>query len=284
MDDAELIAKLAFESDLVVHTADADHVVSAKAIVQGLKQKVQETGKRGLYLHTSGTGILCETQKEFVHGEKSEAIYSDEDDLNELPISQPHRVVDMFLVDHSADYDLVLLAPTTIYGEGTGLKEISNRNSIQVPLLIKASIKHKRAQQIGKGRNIWGQVHIEDLTDLYVLLVEKLLKGELKGMGNYSYYFAESGEFAWGDVARNIGEILHKKGVAATAQVEELLDDEAVKKGFGFLEAKFYVGCNSRARADKSRKIGWKPKYGQDGLFKYLPVEVDHYLEQEKAL
>lgn len=36
-----------------------------------------------------------------------------------------------------------------------------------------------------------------------------------------------------------------------------------------------YLGCNSRARADRSRQIGWRPRYGESGLFDSIPKEVE---------
>lgn len=46
LDDRQLISKLAAESDVVFHTATADHLSSAEAILAGVKQRAAD-GTRG---------------------------------------------------------------------------------------------------------------------------------------------------------------------------------------------------------------------------------------------
>ena len=58
-----------------------------------------------------------------------------------------------------------LVIPSTIFGFATGkLVDLGAQNprSIQIPLAISASISRKRAGYIGKGLNLWPDVHIDD--------------------------------------------------------------------------------------------------------------------------
>jgi hypothetical protein len=53
LDDHRLISKLAAESDVVFHTATADHLPSAEAILAGVKQRAadgtQSYGKHNVF-------------------------------------------------------------------------------------------------------------------------------------------------------------------------------------------------------------------------------------------
>ena len=44
----------------------------------------------------------------------------------------------------------------------------------------------------------------------------------------------------------------------------------------------YYFGTNSRARANHSRSLGWKPKYTTDDFIKSIKPEVASLLKQQK--
>jgi len=278
LNDTAIIAEESFKNDVVIHTADCDHLPSAKAIVEGLQKKLKETGKRGIYIHTSGSGIVNVVTR---GNSASETIFEDDNkaQTDAIPATNPHRDVDTFLFANADSHDLVIIVPTTIYGQGYTLPGISNPISIQIPLAIKAALKHKKAYQIGKGLNIWSNVHVSDLGDLYILLLEKLLKGELKGESQ-GYYFAENGEHKWGQVQQEIARVLHKKGIAPDTSIVEVNTDEEVKEAFGFPEAVYYIGGNSRVKANKGKKAGWAPKHSD--VIATIEQDVDYLLVQEK--
>jgi len=280
LDDKALIAEEAYKANVVIHLGDCDHLVSARAIVEGLQKKFKETGKKSIYIHTSGSGILSVDTR---GNSASEKIFDDLNtaDLNAIPLSQPHRNVDTFILARDAAYHLVIIAPTTIYGRGHYLEGISNLVSTQIPLAIKAALKHKKPQQIGKGLNIWSNVHVDDVADLYILLLRKLLKGELKG-DDLGYYFAENGEHAWKQIHEEIAGVLHSKGIIKDTSINEVNTNEEITEAFGFPEALYFIGGNSRAKANKARKNGWSPKYGGDDVFKSIEADVDYLLSQEK--
>jgi nucleoside-diphosphate-sugar epimerase len=68
----------------------------------------------------------------------------------------------------------IIMNPT-IYGVGTGL---GNRLSIQVPTIMKASLKSGAVDVVGEGKAEWDFVHIVDLADLYELVIHRVMKGE----------------------------------------------------------------------------------------------------------
>lgn len=276
LESSELIEGEAYKADLVIETADCDSLVSAKAIVAGLKRRYEKTGEKGRLLQTSGTGILAD---DFRGAKASEQIYSDKetDRLNALPASQPHRHVDIYLIDNSDCFDLALISPPCIFGRTRGPEgpAVGKRYSGQVPLMINAALKNKQVVQVGAGVNIWSNVHIADLVPLYTILIERMLKSDLHDLGKNGYYFAENGgEHSWGAIARALVPIMKEKGLIARDEILQCSTDEELVSGFGLKEASYFVGSNSRSRAEKSRELGWAPTHGQDAIYATLEIEV----------
>lgn len=58
-----------------------------------------------------------------------------------------------------------IVLPSTIYGLAKGPlvdAGLANPHSIQIPTLIKASIDRGQAGVVGKGANLWPNVHVEE--------------------------------------------------------------------------------------------------------------------------
>jgi hypothetical protein len=89
------------------------------------------------------------------------------------------------------------VCPPTIYGVGAGTA--GNTRSAQVPELTKGTLKRGEAFQVTAGKSIWNNVHIDDLSQLYLLLTEDAAAGGKKATwGTEGYYFAENGEHVCG--------------------------------------------------------------------------------------
>jgi len=247
LDSAEVITKAASEADLILHTADADHIASAKAIVAGM------IGKKNLLVHTSGTGVLADNAKGL---HESEFVYSDLDmkSIHDLPMTQPHKNVDSFLFESEVSDRVIIVAPPLIYGIGSG----ERKHSQQIPGIINASLKTRKVQCIGPGLSVWNHVHIDDLADLYLLIGTKFLSGEISGGKSDGWYFCESGEHRWIEIYKKVAEILFKKGIAESAEVSALTTDKEVFDTYGPYGL-MALASNSRCRADRARKIGWRP-------------------------
>lgn len=194
--------------------------------------------------------------------------------IHGLPVSQPHKEVDRYIFEHSENIDSLIIAPPTIYGLGTGP---FNRHSIQIPGLIKTYVKLGQAGTIGKGLNIWNNVHIEDLADFYILVLKKVLDGKAD-VRKDGWYFVENGYHQQCDLVKKIAEVLLKKKLISTDVVRELTDDES-DNYLGPLARFIYT--NSRSKAERSRKLGWKPTKG--GVFSSIEEEIDA-LVAEKLL
>jgi nucleoside-diphosphate-sugar epimerase len=232
--DAELLTKCGHDADIVVDAADSDNENAVRTLVSALK------GSDKLFIHTSGSSIVADQ----ANGEVSDRVFDERTEYRPEPGKQARVDIDNFILNSAKDgIRSVVICPCMIYGKGLGLKSESH----QIPALTKAAIEIGIARHIGKGENIWSNVHIEDLADLYLLVIEKAPTGGV-------FLFAENGESSLKQIVEKIREGLGLK----TAVENWPIADASAKFGAGM--AIFGLGSNSRIRGVKSRELGWKPK------------------------
>lgn len=195
-------------------------------------------------------------------GEYRSTEYDDWDGIDKvtsLPDDALHRVVDKIVLatsqKHSQSVKTAIVCPPTIYGPGRGP---GNQRSFQIYELAKGVLQRKKPFVVGKGENIWHQVHVQDLSDVYLALGEQAATGGDKATWNEKgYYFAENGSFVWGDIQRAVGKTAADKSLVSTADFDTLSGDEVNKVNpFGA----YSWGTNSRGHAIRARKLfGWNP-------------------------
>jgi nucleoside-diphosphate-sugar epimerase len=114
-----------------------------------------------------------------------------------------------------------------------------------MPLMIAAARRYGCGVHIGDGANRWSNVHVEDLADLYIAVLECGAPGVS--------YFAESGENSMQEIAAAISRTM---GASAT---KSLTPEEATAE-YGASVALLSLGSNSRVCGDHARRLGWVPK------------------------
>lgn len=132
------------------------------------------------------------------YGEPSDKVYSDVDGIDEIRslINQfsSKRLIDSFFLNLAKSPSSVKTAvvfPPLIYGRGRGPV---NQRSVQAPGLSKVALQRREAVQVGKGQSIWSNVHITDISQIFVKLVEKAVRGEDGDLWNENgLYLAENG-------------------------------------------------------------------------------------------
>ncbi|WP_437676242.1 NAD-dependent epimerase/dehydratase family protein [Sorangium sp. So ce131] len=234
LDDAALLEVQAAAADVVVNAASSDHRGAVEALLRGL----QGTGKT--LVHTSGSSIVADD----AGGEPSDLVYDERTPFTPVPARAARVAIDR-LVTGAAQEGVrsIVLCPTMIYGHGTGAK----RDSIQVPTLVRAAEVRGAGVHVGRGLNVWSNVHIEDLVDLYLLAIERAEPG--------SFFFAENGEAALRDIAIAISKRLGFGGRTVAWPL-----DEAIRE-LGEGSARYSLGSNSRVRAAAARQLlGWTPR------------------------
>ncbi|KAJ5562798.1 hypothetical protein N7535_002755 [Penicillium sp. DV-2018c] len=262
LDSSDLIEEEVKNADIVYHYADCDHVASAKAIAKGAQH---HTPERPLWLiHTSGTGILTvEDQRAGSYGIERPKQYNDWEGVSELvnlPSDALHRNVDEIILgaghQNPASVKTAIVCPPTIYGLGRGP---GNTKSVQAYWLSAAVLKRKRGFLVGKGENVWHQVHVQDLSNVYLALGEAASVGGGKATWNdEGYYFAENGSFVWGDIQRAVAKAAYDKKLIDSPDVESLDGDQVTElHPYGI----YAWGSNSRGTAIRARKLfGWSPQ------------------------
>jgi len=267
LDDTEVIFKSAKNSDAVVHTA-GDHMAGIEAIVRGLKAKKD---KKAVLLHTSGTSILTYS------GGTIDIPFDDKDieRLHSIPANSPHKVIDTWIFENTEDITAAIIAPSTTHGIGLGPFK---KSSHLVPKLVRSAIERKLAGWVGaRSGVIRGNVNINDLAELYHLVLGGLLSNSVKSGKEGGWYFGSTHEYTWAELAEGIGQILYKKGLVDSPAISRFEDQYADKYFLGEAPQKLWEG-DSRCIANRSKEIGWKPRY--PNIHETLEQEIDYFILQ----
>ena len=233
LDDAGLLAEAARDADAVINAANAEHRGAVEAILPAL------AGSNKPFLQTSGSSIVAD----LAAGEPTDQVYDEDTPVHPLP-GRSERVALNHTVLAAAQEGVraVVICPSLIYGAGRGV----SASSIQVPWLIALARKHGVPRHVGRGENLWSNVHVDDLVDLYLLALEKAPAG--------AFYYVENGENSMREACQAIGRML---GLGERTEPMTLAE-AAAEWGEG--AANYTMGSNSRVRAVRARReLGWAP-------------------------
>lgn len=278
LSDLDLIEKLASEADVTIAMADCDDLPAAQATLRGLKKHYEATGKQPIFINTSGTGVLSDQARGLA---QIDIVYDDmnPEQIETLQPSQPHRPVDLEIVQADKDgyVKTYIILPSTIYGIATGEifgAGLANPHSQQVPGLIKASLDRGQGGMVGAGKNLWPNVEIHEVANLYSDLYDSILSNPATGHGREGFYFGANGEHKLYDVSKAIAQALVDAGRGKDTEPTTFTPEE-INKYFGGSE---YLGSNSRCVANRSYSIGWKPKKTTTDLIASIKPEVAAYI------
>ncbi|NEE03696.1 NAD-dependent epimerase/dehydratase family protein [Phytoactinopolyspora halotolerans] len=239
LDDGDTLAREACRADAVINAADSDHAGAVEALVDAL------AGSGKPLIHTSGSSIVGDAS----NGEYSPMVYS-EDAVEpgsgwEPTDDKAARVGIDRAVLAGADRDVrsVVLCNSLIYGTGQGIKP----DSVQLPRLIRQARASGVTRHVGPGRNVWSNVHIEDMCELYIRALADAPAG--------SFYFVENGEASYRTMCEAISDAL------GLGEPQPWSVEEAVAE-WGYEVAVYALGSNSRVRARRARaELGWAPTH-----------------------
>ena len=251
LNDVALLTREAKNADGVVNAASADHMESIQALIKGLE------GSSNPLIHTSGSSIVGDDVRGAV---KSDAIFDEFTPLVIQELKQPRRDIDLMVLGAStSNVRSIVICPSLIYGEGRGL----NPKSVQIPFLVENAKQQGVVQIVGAGNNVWSNIHIDDVVDLYLLALAKAPSG--------AFYFAANGEASFKDVAQALAQRLKFSGVQS-------LDPELAAKLWGIPRAHYSFGSNSRVRSVRARQeLGWSPSHTSviDWILNEMPVSFE---------
>lgn len=255
LDDHELLRRESARASVVFNTANCDHQDSAIAIIRGLSERSKESGSRPILIHTSGAGVLSAPSRGTgVAPEEDPAagLWNDTDIAAHaaIPAHAPHRHVDVevFAAAKTGLLKTYLVVPPTVFGRGLG-PFAESRMSIQIPRLVYYALMRRRAMYVGKGANQWTNVHVVDLAELYLLILEAAMK-DMAPEGESGIFYPATEHFTWSTVAHRVAQVLH---------ASRLLESPVATTG---LPGGWFWGSNVRMKCENGERLGWVPKNG----------------------
>lgn len=248
LDDADLLIREAGAADAVVNTASSDHGAAVQALIAALE------GSGKPLLHTSGSSVVGDDAR---GAYRSDTVFDETTPLVVSATKQPRRDIDLAVLGAAArGIRSAVICPSNIYGIGTGLKT----DSVQIPFLADNARAQGVVQIVGEGRNVWSNVHLDDVVELFMLVLARAPAG--------AFYFAENGEASFGEIGEAIAGRLGLPGV-------QHLPPEVAAERWGASRAYYSLGSNSRVRARRARsELGWAPRHASvlDWIATSLPI------------
>lgn len=217
------------EADTVIYAAQLI-LEPEKETVSTILDALEGSGKT--FIFTSGTGVLSQR----TDGEWSEDTFAEDDDFIPSKYIGARRDTED-LVRLAADRGIrtMVVRPSMIWGRG-GCPMIDG--------LYRSATATGSVCYIGRGLNLYSNVHVDDVAELFYLAVEKGTAGAL--------YHAVSGETNFRTIADAVARALG----APTRSVNL---GEAITFWDKFTALIAFSVC-SRSRAVRSRsELGWRP-------------------------
>jgi len=254
----EKTAELASKADIVISAADSDDLPLAEAILKGLKKHKEETGKIGTLIHTSGIAVFFDDTEDGSYKPDGH-FYDDssESDIKSLKPPMLHAHVDdpILKAGQEGYVNTYIVCPGAVNGTGWGPV---NNASFYLKYVAGGALQQKSGFKVGDGSNVFGVVHIKDLTDFYVALFGKVVKldGKAAGGSPYSrYYIISTENLAFKTIQSVITAELHKRGLLPSAELATVTYGQ-----LGPL-AKL-VAANTLLKPSRARQeFGWEPKH-----------------------
>ncbi|KAH9918381.1 NAD(P)-binding protein [Epithele typhae] len=244
------LEQLAELAHVVVNFVSADDTDMAQALLRGLKKRHRRLNDRPFVLHTTGTGVLVDFSRKmgnFI----TDDIYSDMDveRLDRIPADALHRPVDLLFLEADKED----------------------------PALIRDALVRKRVGIIGEGQAIWDNVHVEDLADLFAIILRRMLSDPASlAHGREGYFFAENGEHLWRELSARVADVLYALGAIDSPELLKFETEDGIGE---FAKNEPYVfanGTNARSRAVRARQqLGWTPMRGLNDLWASLKPEAE---------
>ncbi|KAE9407774.1 NAD(P)-binding protein [Gymnopus androsaceus JB14] len=260
--DIALMTQAASEVDVVIATADCDDLDAAAGTLQGLKKRFEETGKQPIFINTSGTDVF---RDDAAGMHTTETIWDDTNpnQIETLEPTQPHRPGDLKIVAADAEgyVKTYIILPAAIW-------------SIAKGHLFDSGISNKKSGMIALIRASSGT------------MLKFTISGTFNpGHGREGYYFGANEEHTFYQLGEAISEAMLKldkgSGGAPTSFTKEEFDKNPMKSVLCFSMAymSYYIGSNSRCRANRSRALGWTPKNTTKDMFASIYAETELAIE-----
>ncbi|CDO74494.1 hypothetical protein BN946_scf184979.g49 [Trametes cinnabarina] len=284
--DQDKLAALAEGAHVIIHTADsADNADAIHAIRRGLKSRHEKTGDLPHLIHTSGAAI-------FMDPKNSSNVYSDVElaSIEALPPDALHRGIELLVIDADENGGYArthIVTPTLVYGFGHGPlfdAGVSNPYTMAIQFFVQAALKRGSVGIPPEGAGTWMGVHIDDLADLYVGMIDAILSDPDKvSHGRAGYFIAENGSQGIREVLQSLAEGLFALGRVSTADLVPYAPGEAAQY-FGGEGPQFFstiLFSSAVCKGERARReFGWTPKHTSQDILESVKQDVKEYVKK----
>ena len=145
--------------------------------------------------------------------------------IRDIPSTRFHRNTELlvFGADAAGLLSGFILCPAAVFGKGSG--PVRRDSTLLAGLYIGT---FGQGIQIGEGTSLFSTVHVIDLADLALLILQHALSPSSESDGTYAkYYFGATGEVEQKALARSIVKALHTLGKRETDEVRIVSATEA---------------------------------------------------------
>ncbi|KAM0201465.1 hypothetical protein ACHAQI_011257 [Fusarium lateritium] len=270
--------------DLVVQTAASWDPSIITTILSALGKRRKTDGVKTYLIHreTSIASMFTE-EGGWPYGEvkDTDAILDKE---REIGLENPVRKTNISLADEgkAQGVETFNVAVPMTYGTGSG--EV-RKLSVNIPALVRTSIKLKTVYKFDND-SYAGTIHIDDLKDLYVLIVNNIVNHEPVAVDNDRYFFGVAHREHWWKVMDGLAKGLYSRGLVTepTAKIWPNYDMAAECLGF----PRKFIAAMCMSNGDmvpvNGSKLGWKPKWDSEAkLLDLLDQEIDDILNLDTA-
>ncbi|KAI0312892.1 hypothetical protein OF83DRAFT_1066457 [Amylostereum chailletii] len=255
--DKSLITDRSYSADIVINAADCDDIPLTEAILSGMRKRFQEGKQKGILIHTSGTGCFIDGKREGKFDPQGK-IWNDtnEDDIRSITPAMPHGQVDVPILAAAGEgyINAYFICPGAILGPSTGPVKSA---TIFLKHFLSAFTAFKGAVYVGDGTSEFAFVHLDDLLDLYLRVIDTAVSGKDADASPYArYFFAASHGVAWKDSTAAVAAALHKRGRLDDATLTSVSITED-SHPYRFL---LYAASSERVVAERGKTLGWNPR------------------------
>lgn len=278
----DFIAQTAANYDLIINTGSGFIPDGARTFVQGLAHRVEPGKPAPWLLHISGCTNLGDrplTQKAYPDREWDDAdggavyeLLRSEDAADPYP--QRTTEVRVLTAADETGVQAVSLNTPCIFGEGTGL---FNRQGIIIPIIMRYVVQHGHGFKLNDTANFdW--VHVEDLADVYVLLVRTILEREDRGVGyipsgKRGVIFPAVGRVLQTEIMQRCLDAAFGAGLLPREDtpedreirlitLQEIADE--ITAGILPMAERGWAGHKGQKGTMAKKLLGWEPKYLED--------------------
>ncbi|PSR82743.1 hypothetical protein BD289DRAFT_9329 [Coniella lustricola] len=306
----DVLQKASQEADIVINTApDITHAEAIVAVLGGIKTHGGNGDGNRYYIHTSGASLIWDEPE----GRGNARWWDDIDDIatiSALEEKHTHAVTDQIVREAAPDVNVAIISPGFVGGISPS---IEHQLPITTPALINTARAFDSGFKIAKGDNCHAWIHVQDLADMYLILVNDAwtalggqrpppspsrLDSDLPLWGPEAYYFASGEDIRFADFMDGLVPVLKQHGIIRTdAGIDSVNVTVAARKSLAgpggeydalapppppdswAMHIAVMYGVNMRLRPSRIERLGWKAKMGS--IVGTLPAVVAEFLQQE---